>query len=532
MKRFAQLYEELDSTTSTNAKVTAMIGYFRLAPPDDAAWALFFLTGQRLKRLLSGRLLADWAMEMRGIPSWLFSDCYEAVGDLAESVALLLAGRLETEPGAELSLGQWMETRILPLVEVDAEEQKTRVTSWWRELGARELFMLNKVLTGELRVGVSHTLVTRAVANVAGVDPAVMAHKLMGTWRPTAEFFTWLTSGDTAHADASRPYPFCLATQLDQDVRELGNRADYQAEWKWDGIRAQILRRDELHIWSRGEELITDRFPELHEPAMRLPPGTVLDGEIVASLGGPPLPFQVLQQRIGRKKLTPQILASAPAAFLAYDILEEGGTDLRGLPLRERRVRLEALVRPVGPPFSLSEVITAPDWDALTALRRESRERSAEGLMLKHLGSPYGTGRRRGDWWKWKIDPYTVDAVLIYAQPGSGRRSNLFTDYTFGVWHEGKLVPVAKAYSGLSDAEIAEMDRWIRGHTVERHGPVRAVEPVHVFELAFEAIAESSRHRSGIALRFPRMARWRRDKPASEADTLERVRALLKAHQG
>ena len=534
MKRFSRLFDALDRTTSTNAKVAALVVYFRDAPPADAAWALFFLTGQRLKRLLPGASLGEWAALASGLPDWLIAESYEAVGDAAETVTLVLdmcQGRGPGQSGADESdapLAAWIEERILPLRGQPPESQRDAVIAWWLALDRPERFLFTKLLTGELRVGVSHTLVVRAVAEVAGVPPEAVAHRLMGQWQPSAAFYRSLVAPDEAALDRSRPYPFCLASPLDRDVTALGPRGEWLAEWKWDGIRAQIIRRGgELFVWSRGEELVTDRFPELHVPLARLPDGTVLDGEIVAMTGGRPLPFAVLQRRIGRRALTPAVLRDAPAGLIVYDLLEAEGEDVRGRPLSWRRAQLAALVSPIGLPLVLSPALEADDWPALAAARGRSRDEAAEGLMLKRLDSTYQVGRRRGDWWKWKIDPYTVDAVLIYAQPGSGRRSNLFTDYTFGVWRDGKLVPVAKAYSGLSDAEIAELDRWIRRHTTERFGPVRHVEPVHVFELGFEGISRSPRHRSGVAVRFPRILRWRRDKAPADADTLDAVERLL-----
>jgi DNA ligase-1 len=355
-----------------------------------------------------------------------------------------------------------------------------------------------------------------------------MTHRLMGQWSPSAQAFGALMAPDGSADAASRPYPFCLAYPLEHDVDSLSSRADWQVEWKWDGIRAQLIRRaGHTYLWSRGEEVITARFPEIVTAAAALPDGTVLDGEVLAWGGDGPLPFARLQLRIGRQNLTRQALANAPAAFMAYDLLEDGGCDVRALPLAERRGRLEALVARHAPNLRLSPVVVERDWEALATLRQESRTRGVEGYMLKRRDSAYGTGRRKGDWWKWKVDPFSVDAVLVYAQPGNGRRATLFTDYTFALWKDGELVPVAKAYSGLSNGELAEMDRWIRRHTVERFGPVRHVEPVHVFELGFEAIAPSSRHRSGVAVRFPRMLRWRRDKSAAEADTLEDLKKLM-----
>ena len=530
MKRFAALYEALDRTTSTNAKVAALAGYFREAPPGDAAWALFFLTGRRLKRLIPSAVLHELALEETGLAEWLLSESYAAVGDFAETLALLI----DPAPGAsdESSLAAWMRERVLPLRDAGAPEQKAALRLHWTGLTVNERLVLNKVVTGEFRVGVSATLVVRAVAQVAGVAPAVMAHRMMGDWEPSAAFFESLAAPDPGDAADSRPYPFYLASPLQDPVESLGPCPEWLAEWKWDGIRAQLVRRNEIHLWSRGEELITTRFPEIATAAASLPPGTVLDGEVLACRDGAVLPFAVLQTRIGRQKLTRKVLTEAPAVLMTYDLLEEGGVDIRELPLAERRRRLTALLAPAEETLRLSPEVEGAGWEDLARYREGSRERNVEGLMLKHRESPYRAGRPRGQWWKWKIAPHTVDTVMIYAHPGHGRRASLFTDYTFAVWHEGALVPIARAYSGLSDAEILELDGWIRRHIRDRFGPVRAVEPVQVFELAFEQIARSTRHRSGVAVRFPRILRWRKDKKPEDADRLESLLAMVEAKAG
>jgi DNA ligase 1 len=526
MRRFTQLYETLDATTRTSAKVAAMAAYFRAAPPEDAAWATFFLTGRRPKRLVSGRVLRQWAGEAVGLPEWLLADAHAAVGDSAETVALLVDAGSATDDAPPLALHQWVEERVLPLDGLPVAEQKARVAGWWAELSRSEVFVLNKLLTGALRVGVSQLLVVRALAEVAGLPPAAVSHRLMGRWQPSAAWFRALLAPEGGEEDRSRPYPFFLASPLEVAPEDLGAPEAWLAEWKWDGIRAQLIRRaGEVFLWSRGEELITTRFPEIVRAAGRLPDGVALDGEVLAWGEAGVLPFAVLQQRIGRERLTPKVLDAAPACFLAYDLLEEGGVDLREQPTGERRARLARLLEATQ--IRISPALEVADWADLAALRARARERGVEGLMLKRRDAPYGAGRRRGAWWKWKVDPLTVDAVLVYAQAGSGRRANLFTDYTFALWREGALVPVAKAYSGLSDEEILTLDRWIRRHTLERFGPVRAVEPVQVFELAFEGAARSSRHKSGVALRFPRILRWRTDKPAAEADAIEQVLAMI-----
>ena len=529
MRAFAELFDALDATNSTNAKVAAVQRYLAGAAPRDAAWGLFFLTGGRLKRLLSPRLLATWACEQAGIPEWMFGECYSVAGDLAETASLLLdTARGGAAPEApSLPLSVVVEERLLPLREADEERKRAEVVRLFDAFDRRELFLLIKLITGELRAGVSQTLAMRAVAQHAGLDPAVVAHRMMGGWQPSEASFAALLARES-EGDVSRPYPFFLASPLEEPPEALGDRALWLAEWKWDGIRAQIVkRRGSTFLWSRGEELITDRFPELLPVWSALPDGTVLDGEVLAFASGRPLPFSVLQRRIGRQKLSAKILEEAPASFMAYDLLESEGRDLRQEPLRERRARLSALVR--GDRFLLSAPVEAASWEELRKLREGSRERGVEGLMLKLLESPYRSGRPRGEWWKWKIDPHSIDAVLVYAQPGNGRRASILSDMTFALWDGPELVPVAKAYSGLTDEELSWFDNWIRHNTIERFGPVRHVKPEHVFELHFEGIAESSRHRSGVAVRFPRIARWRTDKKPEDADTLDTLRALIRA---
>ena len=528
MRRFSQLYEALDRTTSTNAKVAALVEYFREAQPADAAWATFFLTGRRLKRVVPSAGLREWSQEVTGIPDWLLGECYSAAGDFGELVALALDAVPPGPPQPERSLASWVEDKLLPLQKADLASQRAMVIEWWLGLPRSERFLLNKLLTGEFRVGVSHTLVVRAIATVADTEPTTIEARLMGEWMPSAEWFSGIvTPGQAGEADPSQPYPFFLASPLEDPPETLGERAAWLVEWKWDGIRAQLVRRaGQTWLWSRGEELITHRFPEITAAATHLADGTVLDGEVLAFKDGLPMPFSALQQRIGRQKLVAQVMRTVPVVFVAYDILERDGTDVREQPLSTRRSHLLEVIG-VDAVLRVSDEVEG-SWEQLAALRLESRERAVEGFILKRRDAPYGVGRRKGAWWKWKIDPLTVDAVLIYAQPGNGRRASLLTDYTFGVWHEGQLVPIAKAYSGLSNAEIEELDKWIRRHTIERHGPVRSVEPVQVFELGFEGIAPSSRHKSGVAVRFPRMLRWRTDKPAAEADTLENLRRLIR----
>jgi len=545
MREFSRLYAELDATTSTTRKLAALQDYFGRADAADAAWAVYFLAGGKPRQAVPTGLLKQCAMEYAQIDEWLFEECYHSVGDLAETIAHVLP---PPKGSSDLGLARWMEERIAPLRGADPAVIRTALFAAWNELDWQGRFLLAKLIGGGFRVGVSRLLVTRALASVAQLDPKLVAQRMVG-WtdgraRPDARRFAALIApadGQDAQLQGGQPYPFFLAHPLLETPDTLGPLSDWQVEWKYDGIRAQLVRRQGSNwLWSRGEELITDRFPEL--AVLALPDGTVIDGEIVIRLpdSGRQVdrvaPFADLQKRIGRKNLTARLLADLPAGLIAYDLLEQDGQDLRSLPQHERRSRLEALVQAhTSPALMLAPQIASGDWEALARLRSTSRERGVEGMMLKQREARYGIGRTRnvGTWWKWKVDPYSIDAVLIYAQAGHGRRASLYTDYTFAVWDapddqgERKLVPFAKAYSGLTDAEIAVVDQAIRKTTIEKFGPVRSVKPSMVFEIGFEGIALSSRHKAGIAVRFPRILRQRLDKTIEQADTLASLRALL-----
>jgi len=526
VKAFAELFASLDETTKTTEKVAAMVRYFAAVPAADAAWAVYFLTGRKPKQVVPTKLLRLWAAEAAAAPEWLFDECYHAVGDLAETMALLVPSGDATHSDP---LHVWVEERLLPLRGADPGVQKSELLRAWSGFDRGERFVWNKLITGAFRVGVSQLLVVRALAEVGGVEPAAIAHRLMGTWSPTAEFFQSLLAEDQPDADISRPYPFYLASPIEKEPSELGPVQDWQVEWKWDGIRAQLIhRKGEVFVWSRGEELVTERYPEIAAAGRLLPEGTVIDGEILPWNEAGLMPFAALQKRIGRKNLTKKILAEVPVVLKAYDLIEWSGRDMRAEPQDARRAQLERLAAELPPSsFSLSPLVCAESWTELAAIRARSRAERVEGFMLKRKSGPYRVGRVRGDWWKWKIDPLSVDAVLVYAQRGSGKRASLYTDYTFAVWHEGALVPFAKAYSGLDDAEIREVDAFVRRHTVETFGPVRTVKPELVFEIGFEGLQHSTRHKSGIAVRFPRILRWRTDKAAKDADALEAVKRLL-----
>lgn len=531
MKRFSQLYSAIDSTTSTNKKVDAMAAYFAETDPADAAWAVYFLSGGRPKRLMAARSLAAWAMEVAVVPEWLFSESYQAVGDLAETISLLLPRATRSSDAPDKPLHHWVENVLLPLAKQPEDVQRATIIETWRELDGAERYIWIKLITGGFRVGVSEQLVIRALARASGIEEGVIAHRLSGKWTTSAASYSALIARDSSDADRSRPFPFYLAYALEHDLESLGAPSEWQAEWKWDGIRSQLIRRDgRTYIWSRGGELITDRFPELVHAAEFLPEGTVLDGEIMPWKNGVALPFAQLQRRIGRKVLGPKILSEVPIVLIAYDLLELDGKDLRTEPISVRREQLEVLVESarVGA-LQVSPRIQLETWSDARNAHASSRDQRAEGLMLKKLDSVYGVGRRKGSWWKWKIQPFSVDAVMVYAQPGHGRRALLHTDYTFAVRDGETLVPFAKAYSGLTDEEIRTLDTWIRRNTIEKFGPVRHVEPVQVFELHFEGIQKSPRHKSGVAVRFPRIARWRTDKPVSEIDTVETLRMLMES---
>ncbi|MEM6629979.1 MAG: ATP-dependent DNA ligase [Bacteroidota bacterium] len=530
MRHFAQLFLQLDQTTKTNSKVAALAQYFSEVEDSDKLWTIALLSHRRPKRTVNTTLLRQWAAELSGIPLWLFEDSYHIVGDLAETIALVLP-----EPAAksDATLTYWIEY-IQELKDVEEAEKQQRIFLAWQMLSPSERFIFNKLITGGFRVGVSQKLMTRALSKYTGIEENTLAHRLMGDWTPESTSFSDLILEDNPKDNLSKPYPFYLAYPLEGEPETLGSPQAWQVERKWDGIRGQlIVREGEIFVWSRGEELMTDKFPEYHILRNLLPNGTVIDGEILPFKAGKPLPFKLLQTRIGRKNLTKNVLDKAPVILMAYDLLEYEGEDIRGRSLEERRELLEQIVKNSRAKqlLKLSETLEFDAWEELIPERDASRAHFSEGLMLKRKSASYQVGRKKGDWWKWKIDPLLIDAVMIYAQQGHGRRANLFTDYTFAVWKGEELVPFTKAYSGLTDAEIRELDAWIKRNTIERFGPVRSVVPEKVFEIAFEGINESTRHKSGVALRFPRINRWRKDKPKEEANTLDELHALLKQYE-
>lgn len=536
MKAFATLIKKLDSTNKTNEKVAALTAYFNQANEDDKLWTIAILSHRRPKRPVNTTLLRHWATEISNVPLWLFEESYHIVGDLAETIALILPTKnslseTSCETSVDKSLTEYIE-EIIKLKTLEEKQKKEYLQSTWLNLNYFERFVFNKIITGGFRIGVSQKLMTRALSRATEIDEDILAYKLMGNWTPETTTYQKLILETNEEDYLSKPYPFYLAYAVENNFQEdLGNINEWSFEHKWDGIRSQvIIRNDEVFVWSRGEELVTDKYPEFQKFLTNIPNGTVLDGEILPFGNNQIGNFNDLQTRIGRKNISKALLEKTPVILNAYDLLEWEGEDIRQKPFSERRKILDTLIgnlnsEEIG--LYLSETMRFNNWDDAANERELSREKRSEGLMLKRKDSPYLVGRKKGDWWKWKTDPFTIDAVLTYAMRGHGRRANLYTDYTFGLWNEGKLVTFAKAYSGLTDAEFRQVDAWIKRNTLERFGPVRSVTPHHVFEIAFEGIAESSRHKSGIATRFPRILRWRKDKPMEEANTLDDLKALI-----
>jgi len=561
MRLFSELVVLLGTSTKTNDKLDALIQFFTAAADKDKVWVIALFSGRKPKRTINATQLAVWSLEMTNIPSWLYEESYHTVGDLAETIALLLpdaedpvwkklAQVEQTEQDRMEEIGQRSSAQgdgslayyLSRLIEIGSEQdivKKDFILQCWAHMNKDERFVFNKLITGGFRIGVSQKMIVNALARTTDTTASIIAHRISGNWDPSTVSFNSLLSESSVGSDISRPYPFYLAYALEDEPSTLGDPEDWQAEWKWDGIRGELIKRDnQLFVWSRGEELMTERLPEYQAFHQNLPEGVVLDGEIIGLKYSPdfpekfrPLPFAALQTRIGRKNVTKKQLTEAPVGFIAYDLLEYEGQDWRERPLKERRAQLEHIVSKINHPLMhLSPIIPFVTWEELTAARETSRDRGSEGVMLKKKDSTYQVGRKRGDWWKWKIDPLVIDAVMVYAQKGHGRRSNLYTDYTFAVKDGDKLVTFTKAYSGLTDKELAEVDAFVKRNSLEKFGPVRTVRPELVFEIAFEGIAASSRHKSGVALRFPRIARWRKDKKPDEINTLEDLKKILELH--
>ncbi|MFT3936280.1 MAG: ATP-dependent DNA ligase [Chitinophagaceae bacterium] len=529
MQLFTTLVNVLGTSTKTTDKLNALSDYFLQADDKDKVWVIAIFSGRRPKRTINASLLQQYCIEINNLPQWLFEESYHTVGDLAETIALLLPEKRILQDAHNLS---WYIEKLISLQQEDDALRKQFITESWLQMDKEERFVFNKLLTGGFRIGVSQKTMVNALSKTVKLEANIIAHRISGNWNPVTTSFSQLLSEESVSMDFSKPYPFYLAYALEDEPETLGNPQEWQVEWKWDGIRGQMIKRnDELFVWSRGEELMTDKFPEYHALKDLLPNGIVLDGEIIPSIEKKPLPFALLQTRIGRKNVTKKQLNETPITFFAYDLLEYNGVDYRDQSLDTRRAVLEQIVSSINHPgLIISPVVAFDNWRQLAALRATSREMGAEGLMLKRKNAIYQSGRKRGDWWKWKIDPLVIDCVMIYAQKGHGRRSNLYTDYTFAVKDGDKLVSFTKAYSGLTDKEFAEVDNFVKRNSLEKFGPVRTVKPELVFEIAFEGIAASARHKSGVALRFPRINRWRKDKKPDEINTLQDLQQMLEQY--
>ena len=530
LQMFAELVTELSSSTKTNDKLQSLIDYFATAPDADKVWVIALFSGRRPRRTVNLRLMREWCIGLIQIPDWLFTECHHTVGDFSETLALLLS-EIKIQQHQDEDLSYYLE-KFISIKKEDESIKKKFIVDSWQQMTPEEKFVFNKLITGSFRIGVSQKTIVNALAKVIDLSPSVIAHRISGNWDPMTTSFNELLSETASVTDFSKPYPFYLAYAIDDKVENLGEPNLWQAEWKWDGIRGQMIKRNnELFVWSRGEELMTDKFPEYFILKDLLPDGVVLDGEIIPAVDGKPLPFSVLQTRIGRKNISKKQLQEAPISFFAYDLLEYNYEDWREKSLSERRNKLEEILFSFqNKSIQLSEKINFDSWNELAATRKKSRDNNSEGVMLKRKDSVYKVGRKRGDWWKWKIDPLTIDCVMVYAAKGSGRRSNLYTDYTFAVKDGNELITFTKAYSGLTDKEFAEIDQFVKRNSLEKFGPVRTVKPELVFEIAFEGIATSNRHKSGVALRFPRMNRWRKDKTVDEINTLDDLKEMLRLY--
>ncbi len=534
MRAFAELLDRLSLTPSRNAKLVLVRDYLRAAPDPDRGWALAALTGKLAFANAKSGMIRK-AVEARVDPV-LFGWSYDFVGDLAETASLIWPPDPDYRPNREPELSEIVEA----LRTATRGEVPRLVERWMDALEPRGRWALIKLITGALRVGLSAQLARQALAmsRPDGLEP-VPLQEVVEVWHdqepPYGDLFAWIEGRSERPGRAPGAFrPVMLAHPLDEADLESMDPNDFAAEWKWDGIRVQLVMEDEVRrIYSRTDDEISAGFPDLIEA---LDFEGVVDGELLVVRDGEIAPFGDLQQRLNRKTVDARMLASHPVAVVAYDLLAEGGEDLRDLPLAERRVRLERFVQAVGSArLSLSPVVAFEDWEALAALRADPPVgAAAEGLMLKRWDSAYVAGRPKGPWFKWKRDPHVIDAVLMYAQRGHGKRSSFYSDFTFGVWtDDGALTPVGKAYFGFTDEELKQLDKFVRDNTVERFGPVRSVtasrEQGLVLEVAFEGLQRSSRHKSGVAMRFPRISRIRWDKPTREASTLDEVMDLLDA---
>tara|TARA_B100001287_G_scaffold91833_1_gene76986 strand:- start:9874 stop:11475 length:1602 start_codon:yes stop_codon:yes gene_type:complete len=531
MNDFARLIENVDKTNKTNDKVLALENYFKTASNEDKVWAIALFSSKRPKRAINSSKLREYAAELANIPLWLFEESYHIVGDLAETISLIVPNS-ENKMSCK-NLSQYI-CEINNLKNLDEDSQKQYLFDCWLSMDYYSRFVFNKIITGGFRIGVSQKLMTRSLANVTGIDKDTIAYQIMGDWSPDNITFDELILSPSKDSFFYKPFPFYLAYALDVNLNQLGDPNDWVYENKWDGIRAQLIKRNnQISLWSRSGELISNQFPEIIQMGIDLPNGTVIDGELLVFKDNNIGSFNDLQKRLGRKKVGKIILEKYPVVLKAYDLLENKQKDIRSQAYHQRRSMLHFLVNEIdNVSLQLSLFYNIQNWSDLEIAHQKARENRSEGLMIKQKKESYKVGRKKGDWWKWKVDPLTIDAVLTYAMRGHGRRANLFTDYTFALWKKNEngkksLITFAKAYSGLNDKEFKEIDSFIKKNTLEKFGPVRSVKPYLVFEIAFEGVFYSSRHKSGVSVRFPRISRWRKDKKIDDANDLTMLKDLI-----
>ena len=539
LNKFSKLFEDLDSNNSSNKKVNSLTKYFKLNNNLNNILTIYLLIGKKNKRFISGKSLREYYANIYKIPKWLIDECYSKVGDSAEVISLLLQDKLlEKNIKDDISLNELINEILPKLKKLDENKKKLYIKSLWEKISKDNQLIFNKILSGTFRIGVSKGLVVKAISNMTGVDESIILHRLMGELEPIEETYMFLINQKLEQKELDyKPYPFQLANTFDERIKETISVDKYQFESKWDGIRSQIIKRsNNISIWTRGEELVNKTFPELIKIISHFKNDFVLDGEILIwdENKNRPKNFSLLQKRLGRKSPSLKIQKDLPVVFMAYDILEINGKDIRSKILSERRNILEKSFsnlisedKSIIGKIKITKLHQISNWIDLEEVKNSARKSNTEGLVIKDKQSEYVPGRKKGNWWKYKIDPMQLDGVLIYARPGSGKRADLYTDYSFGIWEDNKLVKFANAYSGLNNEEIRELDKWIRRNTLEKFGPVRSVKPELVFEISFDNIQISKRHKSGIALRFPRITKWRRDKNIMEADNLENALKMI-----
>jgi len=540
MKAFADLWATLEGQLSEARSAQILARYLQQTSAEDAAWAIYLLCGKKPKKLLSARELVEYFLQTSGTPGWLFWESDDVVGDVNETIALLndtfmdetasQQNRNENSHPQQNSLAFWMENQLNTLAEVAQSQRPAFLGNCWQKLGYREAFIINRILTGTWKSNLPLKTIAQALSIVSGQEPMTLMHRLKADWLPNKVFYAKLIAEDQPTFQTEQKFSFGEFKPLEESsIESLGAVEDWWLAWQWEGLRVQCIRRaDDCFLWSQNGELVTDRFPELHEMAQKLPEGTILEGVIVACSGQAPLPLADLQPRLGGKSVNRKMMESCPVAFVATDLQLLANEDMRNLPAQQRKTRLAQLANDIGFPLVHFPRIEIDQWAHARKLLQEARQHHAEGLSLQRLNSPYPIQNQQADWWSWKVQPHTINAILLYAKMEmAGRSQKQTTEYTFAVWHEDQLVPVARTGIGLPPEEAELLDGWIRANTYERFGPVRSVEPFHVYEIAFDGITPSKRHKCGFVLREPRIINPRPHTPIEEASRLEDLHRLL-----